>query len=133
MADVVADTHAFVWYVTERDRLSLTALRALDQAAATGGVVFVSAVSLVEITYLTEKGRLPSAVSERIDHEMKNPDVAFRIAPLDENIARAVAAVAREKVPDMPDRIIAATALHLGVPLVTRDGRIRTSGIETIW
>jgi predicted nucleic acid-binding protein len=33
----------------------------------------------------------------------------------------------------MPDRIIAATALHLGLPLVTRDLRIQASGIPTIW
>jgi predicted nucleic acid-binding protein len=33
----------------------------------------------------------------------------------------------------MPDRIIAATALHLDFPLVTHDQRIQTSGIKTIW
>jgi len=32
----------------------------------------------------------------------------------------------------MPDRIIAAIALHLGLSLVTRDRRIRTAEIETI-
>jgi len=33
----------------------------------------------------------------------------------------------------MPDRIIAATALHLGLPLVTRDQRIAAAGIKTVW
>ena len=33
----------------------------------------------------------------------------------------------------MPDRIIAATALHLGLPLITRDQRIQSAGIKTIW
>jgi predicted nucleic acid-binding protein len=33
----------------------------------------------------------------------------------------------------MPDRIIAATALSLGLPLVTRDGKIRASNVITIW
>jgi predicted nucleic acid-binding protein len=33
----------------------------------------------------------------------------------------------------MPDRIIGATALHLGIPLVTRDRRLQSAGIETIW
>jgi predicted nucleic acid-binding protein len=33
----------------------------------------------------------------------------------------------------MPDRIIAATALHLGVPLVSRDRKIQASSIHTIW
>jgi predicted nucleic acid-binding protein len=33
----------------------------------------------------------------------------------------------------MPDRIIAATALALGLPLVTRDRKIRAADLETIW
>ena len=41
--------------------------------------------------------------------------------------------VSRDVVPDMPDGIIAATALHLGLPLVTRDQRIQSAGIKTIW
>jgi predicted nucleic acid-binding protein len=45
----------------------------------------------------------------------------------------AMARVPRDQVPDLPDRIIAATALHLGVPLVTRDRQITASGIATIW
>jgi len=36
-------------------------------------------------------------------------------------------------VPDMPDRIVAATGIHLGVPFISRDGRIRASSINTIW
>ncbi len=41
--------------------------------------------------------------------------------------------IARADVPDLPDRVIAATAWHHSVPLVTRDGKIRSCGIETIW
>jgi len=48
-------------------------------------------------------------------------------------VVDAVARFDREGVPDMPDRITAATALHLGLPLVTRDSKIRASDIETIW
>jgi len=29
--------------------------------------------------------------------------------------------------------VIAATALALGLPLVTRDGKIRAANIQTIW
>jgi PIN domain nuclease of toxin-antitoxin system len=39
----------------------------------------------------------------------------------------------RNEVPDLPDRVIAATALALRLPLATRDREIRASGIETIW
>jgi predicted nucleic acid-binding protein len=41
--------------------------------------------------------------------------------------------VPREQVSDLPDRIIAATALRLGVPLVTRDKKIALSIVETVW
>jgi predicted nucleic acid-binding protein len=36
-------------------------------------------------------------------------------------------------VPDTPDRIVAATAIYFGVPVITRDGRIRASNLETVW
>jgi len=48
-------------------------------------------------------------------------------------VATALKDIPRNLVPDMPDRIIAATALHLGLPLVTRDRRLQAAGIDTIW
>jgi PIN domain nuclease of toxin-antitoxin system len=41
--------------------------------------------------------------------------------------------IPREDVPDMPDRIIAATGLRLGVPIISRDRNIRAANLETIW
>lgn len=41
--------------------------------------------------------------------------------------------IPRDLVPDMPDRIIAATAVALGLPLVTRGRRIRAAGLDTLW
>jgi predicted nucleic acid-binding protein len=41
--------------------------------------------------------------------------------------------VSRADVPDMPDRVVAATALYLGVPVISRDGKIRASNVQTIW
>jgi len=41
--------------------------------------------------------------------------------------------VDRAQVPDLPDRIIAATALHLGLPLISRDRKIQLADVETIW
>lgn len=41
--------------------------------------------------------------------------------------------IPRNQLPDMPDRMIAATALHLGLPLITIDARIRRANIQTIW
>lgn len=37
-------------------------------------------------------------------------------------------------VADMPDRIIVATALHLGLPLISRDAAIaRSAAVPMVW
>lgn len=54
--------------------------------------------------------------------------------PVDVQIAQEVNRIPRNLIPEMPDRIIAATALALGLPLVTRDKNIRESGVVTaLW
>ena len=53
--------------------------------------------------------------------------------PTDRHGAQALRKVERTLVPDLPDRVIAATALHLGLPLITRDRRMQLSGVNTIW
>jgi hypothetical protein len=42
----------------------------------------------------------------------------------DENVAIKMAEVPRQEVPDLSDRIIAATALYYDVPAPSRDNRI---------
>jgi predicted nucleic acid-binding protein len=53
---------------------------------------------------------------------------------LTRDIAETLSKISRSVVADMPDRIIAATALHLGLPLITSDSGIRKlKNIKTIW
>ena len=133
MAGLVVDTHALVWYLLGSPRLSVTAGSRLDAALAAGEPLHVPAVSLIELTYLVEKGRLPEAARTRVISLIDDPESGLVLAAIDRGVVDAVARVDRESVPDMPDRIIAATALHLGLPLVTRDRKIRAADIETIW
>ena len=49
MTSVVADTHALIWYVCDSDKLSTSSLNALDRATDTGNLIYISAISLVEI------------------------------------------------------------------------------------
>ena len=65
--------------------------------------------------------------------ELESPASVLVSVPLDRRIAEALTRIDRLQVPDMPDRIIAATALHLGIPLMSRDGKIRASVVTTIW
>jgi PIN domain nuclease of toxin-antitoxin system len=133
MTAVVADTHAAIWYLLHPERLSPRAVVALDDAAASGDPVYMSAISFVEVIYLVEKGRLPEAALLRLHHALTDPEPPFVVAPLDMAVAQAMRSIPREVVPDMPDRIIAATALHLHVPLISRDRHIQMAEITTIW
>ena len=133
MAAVVIDTHTAVWYLSNDPKLSENAKRALDDAAATGDPTYLCAISIVEVVYLVEKGKLPATMLDRLIGALSDPDSAFVIAPLDKSVALALRQIPRSLVPDMPDRIIAATAHHLNLPLVTRDTEITNAGINTIW
>jgi PIN domain nuclease of toxin-antitoxin system len=131
---IVADTHAIIWYLVEPERLSQVALDALERAIAAGSPVYVSAISLIEICYLIEKRRIASDLLQRILAVLNEPDPSLIVVPIDLAISIAVQNIDRDTVPDMPDRIIAATALHLNLPLVTRDRKIQASqSIVTIW
>ena len=134
MTSVVADTHTLIWYVFDLQRLSETALTALEQAINTGNPIYISAITLIEIAYLVEKGRFAEEVLTRILNSLDDPNVGIILLPLDRNISGAIRQIDRVTVPDMPDRIIAATAFSLGIPLVTRDLRIQAlTTIKTIW
>jgi PIN domain nuclease of toxin-antitoxin system len=130
---VVADTHAVVWYLTDPARLTAPALAALRNAVASGGGIFVASITLVELRYLTERGRLPQAVLDGVEAGLEGADAPLLLVPLGLEVTRALGSIARDVVPDMPDRIIAATAAHLGLPLVTADHKIHASGIPVIW
>jgi PIN domain nuclease of toxin-antitoxin system len=133
MPAVVADTHAAVWYLTNSPRLSSVAAKALDDASAAGDSILIPSISLVELTYLVEKGRVPAEARRRLVDALAQPGGAYKLAPLDGNVAAAVELIDRNVVPDLPDRVIAATALSSGAALVSRDGKIRASQLRTIW
>ncbi len=114
-------------------RLSGRAKSFLDNAHAQGQQVAVSAVSFVEMVYLIEKGRIPPQRFGQLAGLVSGGGTLFVEVPLDLKIARALARVDVSQIPDMPDRIIAATALHLDVPLISRDGKIQLSSLTTLW
>jgi predicted nucleic acid-binding protein len=80
------------------------------------------------------KRRIATDLLQRILAVLNDPNPSLVVVPIDLAISIAIREIDRDTVPDMPDRIIAATALHLNLPLVTRDRKIRAEGaIVTIW
>jgi PIN domain nuclease of toxin-antitoxin system len=133
MPAVVVDTHTIVWYLSSDHRLSANAAVALDSATAAGERIHVPSICLVELTYLVEKGRLPIEARDRLIHALDDPTAPCLLAPLDRTVADALELVSRLEVPDLPDRIVAATAVALRAPLISRDWKIRASQVHTLW
>ncbi|MEO8126658.1 MAG: type II toxin-antitoxin system VapC family toxin [Bryobacteraceae bacterium] len=133
MSGVVADTHAVLWYLAADPRLSLRAKEAMEKVTGEGSPILIPTICLVEAIYLVEKNRVQASAFSRLVAALREPGSAFEPIPLSAEIAFALREIPRASVPDLPDRVIAATALALQLPLVTRDGKIRASGVETIW
>ena len=138
MSDVLADTHVIVWFLFDTARLSPAADSAMTDASQTGKI-FLSAITLVELNYLAGKKTFPYAgVLPRLISLVSDPLEPLEVLPLALEVAQAMDRVPRDEVPDMPDRIIATTAVAHMLPLVSADSHIRGSAslgaiVSVIW
>ena len=133
MESLVVDTHSIIWYFKKSPELSKLALKTITEVEERGIEIFISSITLVEMAYLIEKKRILQKDLDVLEKAIADEETCFKLYPVDGNVAKALRKVPRDKIPDMPDRIIAATALYLKLPLVTRDNLIRCSDIRTIW
>ncbi len=133
MLKAIADTHTVIWYIFNDSRLSKTAKLTIDNIAQNGDDVGFSVITIVEIIYLMEKGRIPSNTLSKLITEIQKNDAVLNVIICDENIAQTLAKVSRDEIPDLPDRLIAATALYYNIPIISRDHKITSSSLTTIW
>jgi PIN domain nuclease of toxin-antitoxin system len=125
---VVLDTH--VWkMLVDGDRFAPRVLRKID-AAARADALYVAAVSIWELAMLVAKGalRLNGPTLQWITEAVHASRVA--VFPLEPSIAVDAAELAGFHG-DPADRMIAATARHLGATLVTRDAKLLDYAAET--
>ena len=129
----VADTHIALWYLFGDPKISAIAKAFIDHASRIDQKIAISAISLAELVYLIEKKRLPHAALEELNTALSDAEHVFVEAAFTRAVADCMTQVRRSEIPDLPDRLIAATAIHLQAPLISRDRRIRASGLNTIW
>ncbi|MCB9455362.1 MAG: type II toxin-antitoxin system VapC family toxin [Anaerolineaceae bacterium] len=133
MITAVIDTHALIWYLYDDARLSNTARQFMEITADSQDQIALSSITLIEMVYLIEKGRVASESLSIMAGELDDPSGLFIEVPVDLQIARTLTRIDGHQIPDMPDRIIAATAIQRNVPVISRDGKIRISNVQTIW
>jgi PIN domain nuclease of toxin-antitoxin system len=129
--NLVADTHALVWYLAgDHRRLSTAARRAFRDAEAGRTTVHIPMVALMEIALLEERGRLRLAYGDLREQLALRPGLPLEpVLPEDIDEARTLV-----QLRDPFDRLIAGTAVRLALPLLTNDARITASGrLRTFW
>jgi len=129
----VADTHTAIWHLFDDPMLSQAARKFTNDAAEARQKIALSPISLAEVVYLIEKRRLPMAAYTDLRKALGNPNHVLEEAPFTMEVVEAMQRVARSEVPDVPDRIVAATAVYLCVPVISRHRRIRSADLRTVW
>ena len=133
MARYVTDSHPLIWYASGQERRLGRRARDAFAAADDGlAVIFLPALALVEVLEAIRTGvfRTPRPVSQWVDGLFSTGN--FQFAPL---TREAILAGERlYSIPERGDRLIAATAVALGLPLISRDPDIARSGVvELLW
>ncbi len=130
MTILLLDTHAYVWALTEPDRLSARARTAIE---ARSNVVLISAATAWEMAIKHRAGKWPEAEILLSQHD----DLTSRLGAQSLDITTADATRARGldwDQADPYDRILAAQSLLHQATLVTRDaafGELR--GLTILW
>ncbi len=128
---ILLDTHAWIWWIDGSTELSQRARDAID-AGTRDGSVAVSAISCWEIAMLVHKGRLELATPAADWIARCEALPFFEVIPVDSRIAVGAAELPA-KHEDAADRVIVATAFHLGAPVVTKDRRLAAYDVRAIW
>lgn len=116
MTAVILDTHAWAWSLTGDDRVSATAVSHIAGADN----VFVSPISFFEIGQKVRIGKWPEM--ERFVDELPAllKEQGGRVASLTPEICLKASLLAWEQR-DPFDRLLAVSALDLGMPLISAD------------
>jgi PIN domain nuclease of toxin-antitoxin system len=126
---VLVDTHAFLWWLTDPERLSD---RSREVLADPDNVILVSAVTGYELAYKASRGflHLPESPAR---FEMDR----IAVNGFDGLALEVIHAVRAAELPlihrDPFDRMLIAQAQTEGISIVTIDPAITRYDVETIW
>jgi PIN domain nuclease of toxin-antitoxin system len=126
---VVADTMAVVLWLEKRRLPAQT--HAIFQQASVGQItIYIPGMVFAEMLYLHERGRISASITDAIDLTTRRQ--GFREMPLSGKVA--LAAVHIDDIPELHDRLIAASGVSIGAPVVTNDPLMHASRwVTSFW
>lgn len=130
---ILLDTHVIIWDALAPERLSAPAREAMVRGNAEDGLAICD-ISLWEIAMLVQKGRVRVDVDCQSFINLVLQANKTVVQPITPTIATLAAEFPAEVARDPADRLIAATALSEGIPLVTADRTLQAvGGLQVIW
>ncbi len=128
-SEFVTDTIGFVLRI-ERRRLSEKVKSIFDSVEFGNTIVYVPGIVFAEILYLSEKQRIRTSIDEVEDYLKEHPN--YKEYSLNFAVIQSTAEIT--DIPELHDRLIAATARQLDLELITNDSVIQASAfVKTVW
>ncbi|MCE2394890.1 PIN domain-containing protein [Candidatus Poribacteria bacterium] len=129
VSEFVTNTIGFVLRI-ERRRLSEKVKTIFDSVEFGNTIVYVPGIVFAEILYLSEKQRIRTSIDEVEDYLKEHPN--YKEYSLNFAVIQSTAEIT--DIPELHDRLIAATARQLDLELITNDSVIQASAfVKTIW
>lgn len=128
---IVLDTHALLWWALDPGRLSPAAAERLSEMEQRGG--FASAISIWELGIKIQRGKLDIGISIEEFARRIERGAIVELLPVDTPIWLRSLDLAWDHR-DPADRVIVATAISRGLPLLSADDAIRRfPGVACVW
>ena len=129
---ILVDTHVVVWLAFDQEQISRKARTAIEDARKNADGLAISDITLLELATLATKGRIRLDIS--LESFLQEVESRFVVLPINGRACARAMALPPTFPKDPADRVIAATALVLGLSLLTADRAIRRSRtVQAIW
>jgi len=129
---ILLDTHVALWLATDPSKLSSKAESAIREARRAGEGLAICDITLLELTTIINKGRIRLHIG--LEVFLQDLEARFEVLSITGRLCAGIQSLPAGYPKDPADRIIGATALVEGIPLLTADREIRQSkAVHTIW
>ncbi len=128
---IVLDTHALLWWVLDPDKLSARATQLVLEMEREGG--FASSISIWELGIKVKRKKLELGISvEELVKGIERSGV-LELLPVDTATWLRSVSLPWDHA-DPADRVIVATALGRGLPVLTQDAALQSfAGLRCEW